>query len=103
MKSRLHHIVIILLLPVLFFSCKETDTTKPNAVAATLSNYTGLDGCGWVIKLENGEVLEPANLGSFAIELIEGKKVWITYTEMQDVASICMVGPIVTIDAIWDR
>ncbi|MEE2838337.1 MAG: hypothetical protein VYD51_05810 [Bacteroidota bacterium] len=31
---------------------------------ATLRDYTGLDGCGWVLE-SGGEVLEPINLESF--------------------------------------
>ena len=32
---------------------------------ATLRDYTGLDGCGWVIEADEGAVLEPLNLGEF--------------------------------------
>jgi hypothetical protein len=101
---QLHRLTILLFSSLLFLtiSCDKT-CTDPDAEAAILTDYTGLDGCGWVIKLENDEVLEPMNLGSFDIELKEGKEIWITYTELQDVASICMVGPIVRIDEIWDR
>ena len=31
---------------------------------ATLRDFTGLDGCGWVLE-SGGEVLEPTNLESF--------------------------------------
>ena len=32
---------------------------------ATLHDYTGHVGCGWVIEADEGVVLEPLNLGEF--------------------------------------
>ena len=48
-----------------FFSCERTSCE--NAQAATILDYTGLDGCGLVLKLQSGEVLEPTNLNDFNI------------------------------------
>jgi hypothetical protein len=87
---------------LLTISCDKA-CPDPNAEAAILTDYTGLDGCTWVIKLENNEVLEPTNLAATGIEIKEGKKVWVKYTVEEGMASICMVGPIVRIDAIWER
>lgn len=84
-------------------SCNKTEQPDKDAVTATLSDYTGLDGCSWVIKLENGEVLEPTNLDGFNIDMEEGKKIWITYVLSQYQVSICMVGPKIDITEIWDR
>ncbi len=78
-------------------------TSCEDAQAATIKDYTGLDGCGLVIKLENGQVLEPTNLNDFNINPEDGTKVWITYHELQNAASICMVGPIVSIDCLTKR
>lgn len=85
------------------FTCNKDKQQVEDAVAAQLFDYTGLDGCSWIIKLEDEEVIEPVNLQDFDIELIEGKKVWIKYTVQNNLASICMVGSIVNIDGIWDR
>jgi hypothetical protein len=60
-----------------------------------------LDGCSWVIKIDN-DVFEPVNLNEFNFELKEGKKVWIKYTTV-NLASICMVGQTIEIEAIWER
>ncbi len=65
-----------------------------------LKDYTGLDGCKWVIELAKGERLEPVNLGDFKINLVDGNKVVVSYHEETDRGSICMVGKIVTIDCI---
>jgi len=84
----------------LFVSCKRTSCE--NAQAATIIDYTGLDGCGLVIKLQNGEVLDPVNLNDFNITPTDGMKVWVKYHEV-GLASICMVGPTVQIDCLAKR
>ena len=68
----------------------------------TIEDYTGLDGCGLVVKLTTGEVLEPMNLNDFNITPTDGMKVWVKYHEVAG-ASICMVGPIVEIDCLAKR
>lgn len=95
--------VFIIIIISFAFTCNKVNQPHEDAVAAQLFDYTGLDGCSWIIKLEDEKVLEPTNLQDFDIELKEGKKVWIKYTEQTDLASICMVGPIVSIEDIWDR
>lgn len=85
---------------LLFASCNRTSCE--NAQAATIEDYTGLDGCGLVIKLQSGEVLEPVNLNSFNFTPTDGMKVWLKYHEV-GLASICMVGPIVEIDCLAKR
>jgi hypothetical protein len=86
---------------LLLFSCNRS--TCENAKAATIEDYTGLDGCGLVIKLQTGEVLEPTNLNNFNITPTDGMKVWLKYHEVSGMASICMVGPIVEIDCLVKR
>lgn len=86
---------------LIFSACNRTSCD--NAQAATIVDYTGLDGCGLVIKLQTGEVLEPTNLNGFNITPSDGMKVWVKYHELQDVMSICMVGPIVEIDCLAKR
>lgn len=46
------------------FSCQEDITEcfvyeDPCSIPATVVDMTGLDGCGYMIKLHNGELLEP--------------------------------------------
>jgi hypothetical protein len=71
---------------------------------ATLEDYTGLDGCGFVVVLEDGAVLE---MGAFDEEpdfdFEDGMKVRISYEELSGMASICMVGPIVRVTCMEKR
>lgn len=94
--------ILFIFISILFlFSCNRTSCE--NAQAATIEDYTGLDGCGLVIKLQNGTVLEPVNLNDFGITPTDGMKVWLKYHEVSGMASICMVGPIVEIDCLTKR
>lgn len=95
------NIVIAFSILLGLFSCSRTSCE--NAQAATIEDYTGLDGCGLVIKLQNGEVLEPTNLNDFNITPTDGMKVWVKYHNVSGMASICMVGPIVEIDCMTKR
>ena len=65
----------------------------------TVRDYTGLDGCGLLIELDNGVVLEPAEVVPNFV-LHDGQRVRLGYTELKDRASICMTGLIVRIDCI---
>lgn len=93
-------IFFICISTLFLFSCNRTSCE--NAQAATIEDYTGLDGCGLVIKLQNGTVLEPTNLNDFGITPTDGMKVWIKYHEIAG-GSICMVGQIVEIDCLAKR
>ena len=64
---------------------------------ATLRDYTGLDGCGWVIEADEGAVLEPMNLDEFISDPDPGMRLRVEYQEESSYFSICMVGPIVTL------
>jgi hypothetical protein len=87
---------------LIFSACNRTSCE--NAQAATIEDYTGLDGCGLVIKLQSGEVLEPINLNDFNLTPTDGMKVWVKYHESETfIGSICMVGPIVEIDCLAKR
>lgn len=94
-------LLIFLTIALFFVSCERRSCE--NAQAATIEDYTGLDGCGLVIKLQNGEVLEPVNLNDFNITPTDGMKVWVKYHEVSGMASICMVGPIVEVDCLVKR
>ena len=67
---------------------------------ATIVDRTGLDGCTWMLKLDNGYQLEPINLSDFGIELVDDKPVVVTYKERGDLASFCMAGMIVEIECM---
>ena len=65
-----------------------------------LKNFTGLDGCGWIIQLADSSRIEPINLNDFEIELTENKLVCVQFHERTDLGSYCMVGKIVEIEFI---
>jgi hypothetical protein len=94
--------ILILMGLILSFSSCHKDCMCNNSVNAELKNLTGLDGCGWVIVLNNGDKLEPTNLSSFNVPLVDGKKVTVAYHETQG-ASICMVGKMVEIESMCER
>ncbi len=57
---------------------------------ATVKDFTGLDGCKFLIILENGDKLLPAKLNDESFEFHDGQKISFDYKELQDVMSICM-------------
>ncbi|PLX06053.1 MAG: hypothetical protein C0596_16310 [Marinilabiliales bacterium] len=96
-------LILILIVSVILFSCKTKEQIVcENAVTAKLVNKT-IDGCTWLIELEDGQILEPLNLKEFDIEKIDNKKIWITYEDTEGYVSICMMGPIVRIKCISER
>lgn len=72
----------------------------PESVHVKLLNKTGFDGCGWVFQLDDNSYLEPLNLNDFDMKLEEGKNFHVSFTEMENVASICMIGKIVKIKCV---
>ena len=76
---------------------------------ATVEDFTGLDGCGFLFKLDNGDYLQPVyeNIGWCGtpplpesyyenplsnFELKSGQRVRLGYEELADFGSICMNG-----------
>lgn len=94
--------ILLFSLVILFASCNKAKKECPDATKATLKDFTGFDGCNWVLQLENGFYLEPRNLDQFNITLEDNKKVWIRY-ETQLSPSICMVGDVVSLLCITEQ
>jgi len=81
-------------------SCENTNNNSDVYKEGTLKDLSGLDGCGWIIELNNNTKLEPINLNLFDLELVENKKVEIKYIKRTDLGSFCMVGQIIEIEEI---
>jgi PKD repeat protein len=83
--------------------CSEIWVDFPGfcSLTGTVKDYTGLDGCGFVIELDNGVVLEPVEILPNFI-LYDGERVKLSYTELNDRESICMAGVIARIDCITE-
>ena len=79
----------------LFLSCKNEDYALLCDEIATLRDFTGFDGCAYVLILDNEEVLEIGELEFEPdFEFSDGLRVSVTYEEFSS-ASICMIGPMV--------
>ena len=102
MKQYLKTISWISLIVLLFMACKKNRCS--DSVKAELKDLSGLDGCGYVIELENGNKLNPLNLCDFDIDLKDGNKIWVNYHLTNNfIGTTCMVGNIIEIDCIINR
>ena len=84
--------IVSVVFALLLAGCIDSDFGN-----ATLRDYTGLDGCHWVIELDNGEVVEPRNVEDFISTPVSQMRLLVEYTVEPDWVSICMVGPVVTL------
>lgn len=101
----------------IFWNCDQEpmSTTCDQGVFATVKDLTGLDGCGFVFELADGSRLEPVQIGFcgtpplskeitenplYNFQFVNGKQVRITFEEVPDAMSICMVGKMVRITCL---
>ena len=75
---------------------KDKDTITANG---TIIDLVNLDGCHYVIRLDDGTYLEPINMDSFSSILRNNQRVHFSYEKIPESASVCMLGEIVKI--IW--
>jgi hypothetical protein len=105
----------------LLVGCNDETHVQPESqcsTPATVRDFTGLDGCGFVFELNDGTYLEPVRifycgtppvseeqmkdpLTSF--EFVDGKKVRIDYEEMLEMGSYCMAGKPVRISCVSEQ
>lgn len=76
-------------------SCKTKKDVPDNGqinckTTATVKDFSGLDGCKFLIVLENGDKLLPAKMIDENFAFKDGQKIRFDYKELQDVMSICM-------------
>ncbi len=79
------------------------DELCEDGVTGMILDYRGLDGCRWLIRLDNNELLEPVNLHRFDLQPTDSMKVVLTFTPAPDMMSICMAGTMVHITCISSR
>ena len=80
----------------LITSCNKDVNKIVFETNGVLHDYRGkLDGCGFVVELQNGKSLEVYK-SPVGIELLDNKKIRIRYKTV-DGYSICMVGPLADI------
>ena len=82
--------------------CQKADEAPGCGTPATVRNLTGLDGCGYVLQLDNGKRLEPHGALWQSFAKSDGARVTISY-ETEPAASVCMVGEGVKLTCIQAR
>ncbi len=83
------HLVLFSIVTMLL-ACK-TKSAVPSGcdTIGTVKDHSGLDGCGFLIELENGDLLNPVKIkGGF--EMKDQQLVSFSYVKLDDVMSICM-------------
>ena len=68
--------------------------------AATVRDLTGLDGCGKVLVLNNGQRLQPVGNVWQAFRATEGQKVLMDYKASPNAVNTCTVGQVVELTCI---
>ena len=87
--------LIFALLVVL--SCSNEDNTLMCDEKATIRDFTGVDGCSYVLVLDDEKVLEIGDLEFEPdFQFRDGLRVSVTYEELSS-SSVCMVGSIVRV------
>jgi hypothetical protein len=85
---------------ILYNSCTKELNENRIEFDGTVVDYSGLDGCGFIIELDNGDKLEPVQIADTGFVFYDGQRVRISFTLLDEMASICMVGKIVRIETI---
>lgn len=86
-------VLAILVLLLLAVSCSEKNNDIQSLnYKGVVKDYSDLDGCGFIIELENGDKINPVIINNSNIELIDGENVEISYELIDTIADICMVG-----------
>lgn len=86
---------------LLLWACPKNNC--PEGVDAVLRDYTGMDGCTWVIELPDGERLEPVNFHELEFTPEDNLPIRVSFTPAEEMMSICMVGKMVNIQCISRR
>lgn len=96
-----NHILLLATGLALLVSCQKNSCS--DSVKAKFLDATGTGGCGMVIELKDGKLIEPKNLGDFEITPRNGEKIWVSYHLAQTGGTVCMIGDVVIIDCITKR
>jgi hypothetical protein len=81
-------------------SAEEPDYRAMKYTAAIIKDYRDLDGCTYLLELENGEKLHPVNLHDSL--RVNNLKVWMKYSVTDDI-TVCMAGKPVQVNDIKAR
>ena len=99
--SSILFVVAVSCLGLMSISCEKDYTDCDRAYE--VKDYTGLDGCGLVLVPlhdKNARTLEPINIDDFNVDIRPGTSLCITFDIRTDLASICMVGDVVSLRSV---
>ena len=82
---------LILPLYLVLLSACHNNKMHTDELQGTVTDVTGLDGCGIVIKLDNGTTLQPIVLPQ-GFQLQKDKRVRLRYKVLKDRMTTCMNG-----------
>jgi len=99
--KKITFIIILLGVIVLSFgSCTSgKKVTASCAVEGILRDMTGLDGCGFLIELDNGTKLNPVEYTVKSFNFEDGQRIRFAYEEV-DMMNVCMAGQTVRITCL---
>ena len=82
--------IVFFTITLFVWSCKTKSGIPEGCdTVGTVKDYTGLDGCGLLIELENGDLFNPVTIkGDFQLQ--NGQVISFGYKKLEDVMSICM-------------
>ena len=69
-------------------------------IIGTIQDFQGLDGCGFMIVLENGEKLQPVKYTTDNFDIKDGQKIKFNFEEVTNQIGICMAGKMVEVTCI---
>jgi hypothetical protein len=110
MKKQYFVIASILILSLTFCKKKTTPTVISTCsyINGTLRDERTNDACGWLIELDvadqyGNKMLEPTNLASFNLNLVNGHRVIFNYTPKPDNYTPCMRGTVAELKMIKNK
>jgi hypothetical protein len=68
------------------------DTTPSCKTLATIKDNSGLDGCRFVIVLDDGKRLEPLAVEDKNFQFSDGQRIRLNYEQEREMMSVCMSG-----------
>lgn len=89
-KNLLFSILVISLSACNVNKNTTNDSEDECTTLGTVKDFTGLDGCGMMILLENGDKLLPAKINNEKFTLQDGQRIKFNYKVIEDAMSICM-------------
>ena len=95
---RIKHFIIVLILCVIA-SCTPKTSTEGCTTEGTIRDMTGLDGCGFLIELDNGTKLNPVEYTVKSFNFEDGQHIRFGY-EAVDMMNVCMAGQTVKITCL---